>query len=75
MVDATDFVLVRNTVAMIGDRYEFLTERADNELRRRLFIVGLAVNHTCNGSAIRRIESLIKLIKQIEWGRIATWER
>ena len=72
MVDAAHFVLMADTVAAVRDCDEFLTEGADNELGRIVFVVRLALNDTGNSSTVGRVERLIELIEQVERSGIAT---
>eukprot|EP00563_Minutocellus_polymorphus_P021596 CAMPEP_0197716388 /NCGR_PEP_ID=MMETSP1434-20131217/1292_1 /TAXON_ID=265543 /ORGANISM="Minutocellus polymorphus, Strain CCMP3303" /LENGTH=142 /DNA_ID=CAMNT_0043300741 /DNA_START=236 /DNA_END=661 /DNA_ORIENTATION=+ len=49
VVDITDFVLVADTVAAVGNRNQFGPEGAANELRGIVVAVGLALNQSSNG--------------------------
>ena len=51
-MDATDLVLVTDTIAMIRNRYEFGAECAENELRRIILTVRLTLDEVGNCSTV-----------------------
>jgi hypothetical protein len=71
-MDAADLVLMTDPVAAIGHRHELLAKGTDNELRWVFLVVGLALNDVGNRCTVRRVESLIEFIKEVEWCRITT---
>mmetsp|Transcript_18849 Transcript_18849/g.54557 ORF Transcript_18849/g.54557 Transcript_18849/m.54557 type:complete len:505 (-) Transcript_18849:2418-3932(-) len=65
-------VLMTDAVASIGDAHQLGTERGAYELRGILLGVGLTFNERRDGRAVRGIEGLIELVKQVEGGRVAS---
>ena len=63
VMEAAYFTLMTDTVALIGHLHQLGAEGTHNELSRVLGTVRLFLNDIGDGSAVRRIQSLILLLQ------------